>query len=306
MKKYTYNIIYTAFVLLACLACTQGCKEQYITYHDKEYLMFADTAQTYIVREDLPYYDLPISSTVACNYDRTFAVEILDEGSTAVEGRDFTLASNNFVIPAGKVASSVRVYGNFETLDPANDLQITFRLVMPEEMKMPLYSDETKLYLHKTNKFNRENFTGWAVVTSLFLYQYSVTGQYQRLVYTSADPKDPNGVIVHDFIADGYDITISFDDDTDPANTCINMAPGQIVSNESYVFGTIYGDNHILVDKSTLGPSYFFGHKAIAVLVQRFYVENLGEDVGTVGNFLTEIDWVSDEEAEYLRREEGM
>lgn len=36
------------------------------------------------------------------------------------------------------------------------------------------------------------------------------------------------------------------------------------------------------------------------------YVENLGTPVGSVGNFYTILEWVSDEEADRLQREEGM
>ena len=36
------------------------------------------------------------------------------------------------------------------------------------------------------------------------------------------------------------------------------------------------------------------------------YVENLGVPVGTVGSFYNIMEWVSDEEAERLKKEEGM
>ena len=36
------------------------------------------------------------------------------------------------------------------------------------------------------------------------------------------------------------------------------------------------------------------------------YVKNLDETVGTVGHFYNVMQWVSDEEAERLRMEEGM
>jgi hypothetical protein len=36
------------------------------------------------------------------------------------------------------------------------------------------------------------------------------------------------------------------------------------------------------------------------------YVENLGVSVGTIGHFYNVLEWISDEEAERLQREEGM
>lgn len=284
----------------------QGCKERYITYNDKEYVMFADTAQLYMVREDMLSYDLPIASTVARPYDRNYAVEVLDATSTAVEGRDFTLDSYNFTIKAGELTGHVRINGLFDKLDTENQPAISFRLVMPKELVMPLYGDRTIVRMQKTNKFNRENFTGWAVVSSMFLYEFSLTGSYQRLIHTVADPDDDHGVILENFLADGYDVKIVFDDDTDPASPRVYTPEGQVLSSEDVVFGTIHGDNHILIGDSSQGTSYFLGHANIAVLVNRMYVQNIGEDVGTVGNFVTEIDWVSDEEAERLKREDGM
>lgn len=300
------KIIYRITAVLTMLASLVACKENYITYHDSEYVMFADTAKVYVIREDMETFEIPVASTVSSPYDRSFAVEILDPASTAVEGRDFSLESNNFTIPAGERVGYVKVKGNLANLDSEKDVDIRFRLVMPDRLVMPLYGDETTVHIRKQCKFNRENYTGWAVVTSLFLYQFSLTGDYQRLIRTSPDPDDENGVILHSFLADGYDVKIAFDDETDPVNPAVTMPSGQVVSDESMVFGTVHGDNHILIETSTQGPSYFFSCKSVAVLVNRFYVEKIGEEIGTVGHFMTEIDWVSDEEARRLQIEDGM
>lgn len=288
------------------VASLSGCKENYITYHDNEYVMFADTAKMYVVREDIPSFEVPIASTVACSYDRNFAVEVVTSASTAVLGRDFTLESNNFTIPAGERVGYVKVIGNVENLKSRQEVDITLKLVMPDRLVMSLYGDETIVHIKRLHKFHRDDFTGWAVVSSMFLYQYSLTNTYQRLVRTSADPDNENGIIVHDFMADGYDVKMAFDDETDPVNPAVTMPSDQVASDESSVFGMVHGDNHILIETSNQGPSYFFSHERVAVLVNRFYVQKIGEEVGTVGHFLTEIDWVSDEEADRLRREDGM
>lgn len=301
-----FNYIYKVAAVAALVLSALSCEQNYITYHDAEYVMFADTAKTYVVREDMLTFDVPIVSTVSCDHDRTFAVEILDPSSSAVEGRDFQLVSNNFTIPAGELVGNVSVKGNFENLESENDLSFTLKLVMPENLIMPLYGDETIVHLRKTCKFNRQNYTGYAVVTSLFLYQYSVTGDYQRLIRTSPDPDDENGVILHSFLSDGYDVKIHFDDETDPANPSITMPSGQIVSDEATIFGMVHGDNHILIETSNQGPSYFFSCRSVALMVNRFYVQKIGDDIGTVGHFMSEIDWVSDAEADRLEREDGM
>lgn len=299
-------LIYMVTLLLGAALLLPGCREQYITYDDREYVMFADTAMLYVVREDIPEYRIPVVSTVACNYDRHFAVEILEPLSSAVDGRDYVIENCNFVIKAGERAGYVNLKGRFDALDPENQVELALRLVMPEKLVMPLYGDSARVRLQKTNKFNRERFTGWAVVSSMFLYQYSLTGRYQRLVCTVSDPDDENAVIIKNFLADGYDVKIIFDDDTDPAAPRVITPAGQVVSDEATVFGMVHGDNHIMIETSTVGSSYFLGHSSVALLCQRYYVENIGETVGTVGNFYTELDWVSDEEARRLRMEEGM
>lgn len=303
-----YHILDSIKVIAIAVAAVaaSACSEKYITYHDNEYVMFADTAKVYAVREDMQSFDVPIVSTVACDYDRSFAVEILDPVSSAVEGRDFRLESNNFTIPAGELVGYVTVKGNLDNLDPENDRAFTLKLVMPEDLVMPLYGDETIVRLKKTCKFVREKYTGYAVVTSMFLYQYSLNGRYQRLIKTSPDPENEYGVILHDFLADGYDVRIAFDEDTDPVNPTVTMPSGQVISDEGSVFGMVHGDNHILIEMSNQGHSYFLTHRSVALLINRIYVENIGESVGTVGHFMTEIDWVSDEEAKRLHDEEGM
>lgn len=302
MKKLNFAFIFA----LCCLSLMQGCKEKYITYDDAEYIMFSQDEQLYIVREDMLSYDLAVASTVARPYDRTFAVEVLESESTAVEKRDYVIPSYNFTIPAGERVGYVRINALFDNLDTENRKEIAFRLVVNESLVTDLYGDKTVVAMQKTNKFKRENFTGWAVVSSMFLYEFSLDGSYQRLVYTEADPDSENGVIVHDFLADGYDVKLYFDDDTDPASPRVYSPSGQIISNEAYVFGTIHGDNHILMEDSTYAQSYFLGHANIAVLYNRVYVEKIGTVVGTVDTYVTELDWVSDEEAERLKREDGM
>lgn len=299
-------IIYMVSLLMGAVLLLPGCREQYITYDDREYVMFADTAMLYVVREDIPEYRVPVVSTVACDYDRHFAVEIIETLSSAVDGRDYVIENCNFVIKAGERAGYVNLKGCFDALDPENQVELALKLVMPDKLVMPLYGDSTRVRLQKTNKFNRERFTGWAVVSSMFLYQYSLTGRYQRLAYSVPDPDDENAVIVKDFIADGYDVKIIFDDDTDPAAPRVITPANQVVSDEATVFGMVHGDNHIMIETSTIGSSYFIGHSSVALLCQRYYVEKIGEDIGTVGHFYTELDWVSDEEARRLRMEEGM
>lgn len=303
MKNNSFLTICACAILSAGL---MSCSEKYVTYNDAEYVMFADTAATYVIREDIPSFEVPVVSTVTCSYDRNFAVEIIDRGSSAIEGRDYTLETNNFTIKAGENKALVKVNGNFDMLNSSKEVSFRLRLVMPDRLIFPMGGDQTRVTIRKTCKFRRENFTGWAMVTSVFLYYYSPSNRYQRLIRTVADPEDANSVILKSFLADGYDVSIRFDDETDPLNPSVEVVDTQVISDEASIFGTIHGDNHILASTSPLYSSYFYGDKNAVGLYTRVFVMNIGEYVGTVGDYMNVIEWVSDEEAERLRNEDGM
>ena len=55
-----------------------------------------------------------------------------------------------------------------------------------------------------------------------------------------------------------------------------------------------------------LYDSYFNSCQKYVTLWIKVHVENMGENVGLVGHFYNIIEWVSDEEADRLQREEGM
>lgn len=301
MKKLLNIVALGAGVLMAFASCS----EKYITYNDAEYVMFSESEATYAIREDILSFEVPVVSTVICDYDRTFAVEVIDEGSSAVEGRDYTLESNTFVIKAGENKASVKVNGVYDALEFEKDRSFNLRLVVPDRLVMPLYGDQTKVNIKKFCKFRRENFTGYALVTSVFLYTFSPTGDYQRLISTVPDPDNENGVILKNFLFDGYDVKISLDD-TDPMNPTVNMEEGQVVSDEAMVFGIIHGDNHILAMVSPLYASYLYAHRHAVNLCTRMFVNDIGTTIGTVGDYMNIIEWVSDEEAMRIRKEYGM
>lgn len=304
MKQFI-NIL----IAVALAAGFISCREQYTTYSDREYVMFADSLSTNIVLEGQEYFTVAVSSTVARDYDRTFGVEVIDEGSNAIEGYHYRLLSNNVTIPAGKLSAEVRVHGYYENIEATDSLGFGLRLVMPEALKFDtLYknSDCTKVTMAKVCPYSIDNFTGWCVVTSLMLYNYPGTNaSYQRLVKCEKHPTEAESIIVCDFLYDGYDVTIRFNAEN-PAKMLLEMDNDQVLSDEASVFGQILGDNHILCGESPYNDSYFNSCQRFATLWLNAYVYDLGDPIGTVGQFYHILEWVSDEEAERLQREEGM
>ena len=297
--------IYLFLVATIATSMLVSCAEEYVTYSDAEYVMFSETQSMNMILADDEYFGVAVASTVACDYDRTFGVEIVDKGSNAIEGKHYRLLSNSVTIPAGELATEVKVQGLYENIEPTDSLGFVLRLVMPEKLKWSLYedSDQTKVVMYKSCPFVRENFTGWCVVTSLLLRDYPGDNtSYQRLIRTEAHPTEENTVILRSCFYDGYDLTIRFHPE-DAANPLVTMDKDQVLSDEASVFGQILGDNHILTTHSFYYPSYFNSCQLFVELWNHIYVENLGETIGTVGHYYNILEWISDEEAERLQKE---
>ncbi len=289
-------------VLFAAASVLSGCHERYVTYDDKEYVMFADTMATYPVQQDVEWFSIPVVSTVVKDYDRTFGVEVIDKGNNAIENYHYRLESNTITIKAGENRADVKVHGYYDNIEAKDSLGFELQLVMKDELEMPLYGKNTKAVLMKSCPFDINNFTGYCVLTSMFLYNYSATGSYQKLVYTEKHPTQDNMIICRNWINDGYDVTMTFKTD-DPMKPFVTMDRDQVASDEGSFFGTAHGDNKILVTNSSYYDSVFYPCGNYLYIWTEMYVENLGVPVGTVGHFYNIMEWISDEEAERLMRE---
>lgn len=289
-------------MLFAAASAFTGCHERYVTYSDNEYVMFADTLATYPVQKDVEWFNIPVVSTVVKDYDRTFGVEIIDKGNNAIENVHYRLESNTVTIKAGENRADVRVHGYYDNIEATDSLGFELQLVMNKNLEMPMYGKNTKAVLMKSCPFDINNFTGYCVLTSMFLYNYSITGSYQRLVYTEKHPTQDNTIICRNWINDGYDVTMTFNAE-DPMMPLVTMDRDQVASDEGSFFGTAHGDNKILVTHSPYYDSIFYPCGNYLYIWTEMYVENLGATVGTVGHFYNIMEWVSDEEAERLKRE---
>lgn len=302
----------TAILCAAGLAgiLATGCNSDTKTYSDAEYVMFADTMSTNMVFPDEAYFQVPVTSTVACDYDRTFGVEVIDQGSTAIEGYHYRLKSNTITIKAGERTANVEVAGYYDHISDTDSLGFKLKLVVPDQIRWTnLYpdSDLTKVVLYKGCNYDLDAFSGWCVVTSLLLYDYpsALDTNYQRLIFTEKHPTEPNTIILHDFLYDGYDVTMRLTND-DPADPAIEMDEDQVLSDEQTVFGQINGDDRILGTVSPYYDSYYNTCQKYASLWLYVYLKNVGTMVGTVGHFYNVLEWVSLEEAVRLKTEEGM
>lgn len=275
-----------------------------------EYVMFADTLGIYPVIDN-ETFKVPVVSTIACDYDRTFAVEVIDKGSNAIENYHYRLKSNTIVIPAGKRRADVEVEGFNENIRDTDSLGFTLRLVIPEELEMPVYgSDEkfatqTKCVLLKVCPFDINNFSGYCLVSSTFLVNYSLDGNATRLIWTEPHKTLKNMIVCHDWLYDGYDVNLTFNPE-DPKEPTVDIEKDQVLADEWAVFGIIRGDNKIRIEGSSAYASYFYGCQNYLTVAMRAYVSSLAGEYGTVGYYYNIMEWVSKEEAHRLIKEDGM
>jgi hypothetical protein len=289
---------YIAMSFVAALALN-ACQERYVTYEGAEYVMFADTLAVYPVMEGADQFSIPVVSTVTRDYDRTFGVEVLDKLSNAIERKHYSLESNTITIKAGETRADVKVRGHFENIGEADSLGFALQLVMNDELVMPLYGKQTKAVLMKTGKFDRSKFTGYCVLSSMFLQNYSLNGEYNRLIFTEPHPTLKNTVICRNWLKDGYDVELTFNDD-DPLMPIVTMAR-TVASDQGSFFGTAYGQwgDKLYVRSSNLAQSIFYPLGGYLYI----WTELSVDEYGIVGNFYNVMQWVTDEEAERIKRE---
>ncbi|MCX4334221.1 MAG: DUF4984 domain-containing protein [Bacteroidales bacterium] len=302
-----YKILFIPVVIAA--VCITGCKEDKNSFDssDLEYVMFADTLGIYPVIEN-ETFSVPVISTVARGYDRTFAVEIIDRGSNAIENYHYRLKSNTIVIPAGQVRTEVEVEGLFKNIGDTDSLGFTLRLVIPEELEMPVYGTdekyglETKCVLLKTCPFDINNFSGYCLLTSTYLLNYSLDGSSSRLVWTEPHKTLKNTIVCHDWLYDGYDVNLTLEPE-DPSSPTVAVEKDQVICDEWTAFGIIRGDNKIRVEGSQAYPSFIYGCQNYITVSFRAYVTTLDGEYGTVGHFYNIMEWISEEEADRLMKD---
>lgn len=293
MKRLFRNLGVLVFAAVALI----GCGENTITYNGPDYVMFSDTLQTIAVQDGETYYDIPVAATTACNYDRTYSVEIVDEGSNAIEGVHYDLQSNNVTIKAGELASSVKIRGHYDNFEDTDSIGVMLRLTASDDKIWDTYGRDTKVVLVKVCPFDINTFVGYAVLTSTFFADYMESTE-MRLITTEKDPEVENGIIMKDFLYDGYDIKVSFNIKK-PLEPILEMEPQVIGSTADAFQGTVWGDNKLRVMSPVGAVSYYNVCQNFVFQYMTFYVE----EVGTVGTYANVVEWISKEEYDYLKKQ---
>lgn len=297
MKK---NILLGTIASFVMLATFTNCEEQHTLYQGDEYIMFADTLTVLGVENSDEVFDITIAATTVSDKDRTVAVEVVDKHSNAIEGVHYTIESNTVTIKAGELAGSLRIKGIAENLTVDYDPEVMLHLIADDKYHWDLYGgDTTRVVLRKVCAFDINAFSGYAMITSTFLYNY--TGSYNRLIKTDVDPTEENTIILRDFYYDGYDVKLRFTAD-DALNPLIEM-DDQPLASTGEAFGTIYGDGMLHIYQPTNYVSYYSACEKFIYQYITLWVPGMPAGSNTVGTFIQAIEWISDDEARILQNQ---
>lgn len=96
MRKINYGLM-SMLTLLMCAITSCGDAER-PSYEGPNYILFSDTLTVLVVQNNEEVFDIPVAATEACSYDRTVAVEVIDQKSNAIEGKHYTIESNTITI----------------------------------------------------------------------------------------------------------------------------------------------------------------------------------------------------------------
>lgn len=305
MKKI---ILTNIMALVAVVLSFTSCKPEYTTYSGPNYILFSDTLYMQAVVDDSTYFELPVVATRTCDYDRNVAVEVIDSGSNAIEGKHYSIESNTVTIKAGELRANVRVKGYHSNIEVSDSLGFRLQLIVPKEEQWDLYGTTANVLLKKACKFDINAFTGYCVVSSSFIMSY-MNGVDNILTRSERDPEDDSAIIIKDYFFKGYDVKIKFDT-TDVYNPLIRMDEFRFAPT-SEAFGTVYGDGYLNVYQPTSNVSYYSSCEKFIFQYMTLFVPGMDNSktptqLNTVGTFINAVEWISDDEAMRLSREVGV
>lgn len=282
--------------LVALLTLGVGCKSEEPSYDGPNHITFTESAHSFGVVDNSEWFEVEIAATHTSSADRDFGVEVVASESSAIEGLHYELERNTLCIKAGKLTTTLRLRGLAENFDANEALNITLNLVLPDESISHEQGTRATITLQHCCAFDINAFTGYAVLTSTWSMEF--LGVESRLVRTRLDQSESNVIVIEDMFYDNYDVRIKLHDD-DRLNPLASLCGNQVLSSTGEAFGTIYGNDELMIGAYDEAVSYYSACETFLLLYSEMYVV----DVGSVGIFASVVEWISDDEAERIMRE---
>ena len=282
--------------VFSLLLSVTSCNETYTTYEGPGFISFSDSIYVLPVQNNEQVFDIPVVAAQSCDYDRTLAVEVMVKNTNAIEGKHFSVESNTITIPAGELTANFQIRGNADNITVNDSLGINLHIVTEDAGLEELQGLNANVLLVKTCPFQLEDFTGYCVLKSPYMDAY-MPGVKARLVRSELDPEHENTIILRDYFYEGYDVRLRFTTN-DPLNPLIEMDE-QKFGPTSEAFGTVYGDGIIYMKQLVSYPSYYSPCENFLVHYTTLFVPG----VGVVDSYINIVKWISDDEAERIKRE---
>ena len=276
--KNKFNIL-LSLAILAILGVS--CDPSEVTYSDKEYVMFEDSVLTCPVTQNVDTtFNIFISSTVACDHDRNYAVRILEHQSNAIEGYHYTLESPNVTIKKGELAASLKLKANYNNFSSHDSLCVTLQLIAPDEEKLNLYSDKVNIQLVKCPPLDINLYTSNIRFYATFPFSESDVKSF----YLKTEKISDTRLLLKSPFDDNHDLYIDFDYSDILAPTVV--VPEQVAFTDGS-YGEVY------VRSSSTDYSYFYPDKEDRMIFM--YLEFYLPSVGRFGTYEYLIQWVDDD-----------
>lgn len=271
---------------VAALASAVGCHSERPLYEGGEYIMFADSVAMYYLTDDPDgYFPVEIASTVACDYDRTYAVELLQNKSNAIEDINFTVDSYSVKIPAGEMTGTMKIKGNFDSMEASDSIGVVLHLLVPEEKRWPGDDQIMKISFAKTCDHDLDMFVedggNFILYASFPFSSYEVVRKIVK-----AKKIDDNRLEFDDLLDVNMPIKMRFNLG-DYTNPYVEVLP------QTGFYTQDYGD--ATVETDPLYGSYFYPCQRLII----FYLKSYSQKVGSFGTYFYALEWVSQEEANY-------
>ena len=129
---------------------------------------------------------------------------------------------------------------------------------------------------------------------------FAPAGQSTQMIIGATPETDLTLIRTPQHLYKNYDLKIKYDP-SDPLKPFVEF-DDQIIGSTAEAFGTIYGNGKLMCTQPVAYDSYYIVCQKFVFLYSTIYV--VGK--GTVGTYVNILEWISDEEAEQYKKEEGL
>ncbi|EDY94177.1 DUF4843 domain-containing protein [Phocaeicola plebeius] len=266
MKK---NIFSTLFGLLLMVAGFSSCNQEEKFYNGPQYALFSDSLYLMpVVENPDEVFTVPVGVTNVADYDRHYAVEVVNEKSTAVRGYhyDFVDGTENITIKKGETTAEIKLKGDYNKFMREDTLKACFRLIAPKEEISSAYKDETVVEMLQCKSFVMDEFLkegGNIEMIASFPF-----GENAASYLVKGEKIDDHSMQVYIFDdEERLPIRLNFDD-SDPLNPTITVPEQEAFYESSF--------SRVYVRSVEQYPCYFNTYENFFVLWLEVFVPQAG------------------------------